>query len=367
MNTKGKVLVAMSGGVDSSVAAAMLLHQGYEVIGATMKLWDSDPVPASDDERGCCSLSAVEDARRVSAILNIPHYVLNFRDMFEDKVISYFIDEYAKGRTPNPCIACNREIKFDGLMQKARALDADWIATGHYACIVFDGTDNSYSLLKGTDPKKDQSYVLYHLTQETLQHFLLPLGGMAKTQIRQLAHDWKLPIADKPDSQDICFIPDNNYRRFLQDKRPSCLNPGNFVSVTGEILGRHQGTPCYTIGQRKNLGIALGRPMFVVGFDMEKNLVILGDSHNLFATNLIAEDVSWINPVKMSDKFRASAKIRYSATESPAEIEQLSRSKLLVRFDEPQRAITPGQSIVFYDGLKVLGGAVIETVFPASR
>lgn len=350
----------MSGGVDSSVAAALLLRQGYEVIGATMKLWDEPALEPAGPERSCCALSSVEDARRVAQMLGIPHYVLNFQDAFEKKVIDYFASEYLSGRTPNPCIACNRHIKFGSLLQKARELEADFVATGHYVQISLDEGTGKHHLLKGLDSKKDQSYVLYHLNQQSLPHFLFPLGGLTKTETRKLASEYGFPIANKPESQEICFIPDNNYRRFLQERAPEALKPGPFVSSAGNILGTHRGFACYTIGQRKGLGIALGQPMFVSSVDPVTNRVTLGPESDIFRDRLSAREVSWVSETPPVEPFAALVKIRYTAPESPAQITPLPNGRLEVRFENKQRAITPGQSVVLYDGNSVLGGGIIE-------
>jgi len=354
----------MSGGVDSSVAAALLKRQGYEVIGATMKLWSDSQTESSsgpeDPERTCCSLTAVEDARRVAQMLDIPHYVFNFQSAFEREVIDYFTAEYLAGRTPNPCIACNRHIKFGALLQRARELGAEFVATGHYAQIDFEPISQKFRLLKGLDPKKDQSYVLYHLNQELLAHFLLPLGGLTKSETRSLATDFGFLVANKPESQEICFIPDNDYRKFLSDRVPGAITAGSFVSPDGRVLGNHKGFACYTVGQRKGLGIALGQPMFVSAVDPSTNQVTLGPESDIFTTRLTARDVNWTLGIPPSAHFTASAKIRYSALEKPAQIFSLPGQRIEVVFEEKQRAITPGQSVVLYDENCVLGGGIIE-------
>ncbi|VBB06029.1 trna-specific 2-thiouridylase [Lucifera butyrica] len=361
MGTKARVLVAMSGGVDSSLTAALLVHQGYDVIGATMQLWDEN-LPAADPEhRGCCSLSAVEDARRVADKIGIPYYVLNFRQMFQQTVIDYFIREYSAGRTPNPCIACNRYLKFDGFLQKALALGAEYVATGHYARIRYDDSLGRYLLCKGLDNTKDQSYALYHLTQASLKHFLMPLGDYTKVQTRQMAREFGLAVAEKPDSQEICFIPDDDYKRFMEEQAPEALRPGNFVDTHGRIIGRHKGLPLYTVGQRKGLGLAAGKPLYVVGLKPESNAVILGTNEEVLARELIAGDLNWILFDQLDKPRKIKAKIRYSAKEGDAELTPLPANRVLVRFKEPQRAITPGQSVVFYeDDLVVGGGTIIE-------
>ncbi len=354
----------MSGGVDSSVAAALLKRQGYEVIGATMKLWSDDASEkgsvAEGPERSCCTLSAVEDARRVAQMLDIPHYVFNFQAIFEREVIEYFTKEYLAGRTPNPCIACNRHIKFDAFGQRAKELGAEYVATGHYAQIHFDDRTQKYQLQKALDGKKDQSYVLYHLNQELLAHFLLPLGGLTKTETRELAAEFGFLVANKPESQEICFIPDNDYRRFLNDRSPGSMTPGSFVSADGQVLGVHKGFACYTVGQRKGLGIALGQPMFVSAIDPLTNRVTLGSEADIFASGLTARDFNWVSGAIPTAPFQSLAKIRYNAAASPASIQPLSDRRVKICFEAKQRAITPGQSVVLYDGNCVIGGGIIE-------
>ncbi|MBP2652972.1 MAG: tRNA-specific 2-thiouridylase mnmA [Firmicutes bacterium] len=360
MMVKPRVVVAMSGGVDSSLTAALLVRQGYDVIGATMQIWNSEREDI--DERGCCSLSAVGDARRVADKLGIPYYVLNFRDMFQKTVVDYFIREYAAGRTPNPCIACNRYVKFDGLLKKAQALGADYVATGHYARIDFEECSGRFLLRKGIDATKDQSYALYNLTQETLKYFLMPLGTLTKVETRQMARELDLAVAEKPDSQEICFVPDDDYKKFLAEKAPKSLKSGNIVDTNGNIIGRHQGLPLYTVGQRKGLGLAAGKPLYVVELDVERNQIIVGNNDDVFASELIAEDLNYIAFDNLNKPMNALVKIRYNASEALATISPLADGQVGVKFSKPQRAITPGQSVVFYDNDIVLGGGTIKKV-----
>lgn len=357
---KKRVVIGMSGGVDSSVAAYILKEQGYDVIGITMQIWQDMREEAFEREGGCCSLSAVEDARRVCDKLDIPFYVVNFKQIFEKKVIDYFVEEYFLGRTPNPCIACNRYIKFEALLDKARALEADYVSTGHYARVGFDEHYQRYVLKKSATIKKDQTYALYNLTQKQLSATLMPLGDYHKEQIREIAHQQQLGVASKPDSQEICFVDDDNYARFLTERRPNAVKPGYFVDTKGNVLGKHNGIVHYTIGQRKGLGIAFGKPMFVVELIPDRNLVVLGDETEVFSKELIATDLNYIIFENLEKSMKVKAKIRYSAQEADCIVEPLGKDKVKVIFDEPQRAITPGQSVVFYDGDYILGGGKIE-------
>lgn len=359
MCAKPRVLVAMSGGVDSSLTAALLVRQGYDVIGATMQIWSKDMPQDDGDNRGCCSLSAVDDARRVADKIGIPYYVLNFRDMFEETVINYFIKEYAAGKTPNPCVACNRYVKFEGLLQKALALGAQYVATGHYGRIVQEEATGRYLLCKGKDVTKDQSYALYHLNQHSLQHFLMPLGDYTKVETRKMAHEFGLLVADKPDSQEICFVPNDDYKSYLGEKVPEALQPGNIVDTKGNILGRHGGLPLYTIGQRKGLGIAAGRPLYVVEINTERNEVVVGDNTEVFGSELIAGDLNWIAIDNLESPLALTAKIRYSAQPAVCTVYPMPDARVHVKFTEPQRAITPGQSVVFYKEDVVIGGGII--------
>ncbi|CCJ34640.1 tRNA 2-thiouridine(34) synthase MnmA [Caloramator australicus] len=357
---KETVVVGMSGGVDSSVAAYLLKEQGYNVIGITMTLVPKD-VFYEEKVGGCCSISAVNDARRVADQLGIYYYVMNFREVFERKVINYFIDEYLAGRTPNPCIACNKYIKFDEFLRKANALGAKYVATGHYASIKYDDERKRYLLIRSRDVKKDQTYMLYNLTQHQLAHTLMPLGGYTKEQVRKIAEDIGLLVFNKPDSEEICFVPDNDYAGFIERRVPDKVEKGYFVDVNGNILGEHKGIVHYTIGQRKGLGLSLGRPVFVVDIIPEKNLVVIGDEREVFKDKLYAEDLNFIPFDKLDGPMRVSAKIRYTAKEAKAIITPY-KDGVMVEFDEPQRAITKGQSVVFYDGDIVVGGGVIKEV-----
>lgn len=357
---KKSVMLGMSGGVDSSVAAAILLEKGYDVIGVTMQIWPDMSEERQKTEGGCCSLSAVDDARHVANKLGIPYYVLNFKDVFEDKVINYFKDEYLKGRTPNPCIACNRYVKFDAMLKKATSMGIDYVATGHYAKIEFDETLKRYVLRKSITEKKDQTYALYNLSQDQLSKILMPIGDYTKEQVREIAAGIDMIVASKPDSQEICFVEDNDYGRFISENTDCEIIPGDFVDTKGNILGKHKGIVHYTVGQRKGLGISFGKPMYVVEIDIHRNRVVLGDDTEVFSNALIAEDLNFITVERLENPVRVKAKIRYSAREADAEIFPYENSKVKVVFDSPQRAITPGQSVVFYDGDIVVGGGVIE-------
>lgn len=355
-----KVMLGMSGGVDSSVAAAILLQQGYEVIGVTLQIWQDLDEEAKRSEGGCCSLSAVDDARRVANKLGIPYYVLNFKDIFNKTVIEYFKEEYFKGRTPNPCIACNRHVKWQAMLDKAVSMGIDYIATGHYAKVEQDPGSGRYILRKSVTDKKDQTYALYNLTQDQLSRTLMPVGDYSKERIREIAKELGLGVASKPDSQEICFISDNDYGKFLSENTDKKIVPGKFTDTKGNVLGTHKGLVHYTVGQRKGLGIAFGKPMFVVALDVENNRVILGDNEEVFSHSLTASDLNFISIEKPVDGMKANAKIRYSAKEAPATIRVIDGQKVRVEFDEPQRAITPGQSVVFYHGDIVVGGGTID-------
>lgn len=352
-----KTLIAMSGGVDSSVAAYLCVKKGYDCIGATMKLYDNDDI-VIDSEKTCCSLSDIEDARSVAIRLNMPYYVFNFKSDFESGVINNFVECYLNGKTPNPCIECNRKLKFQKLMQRAEELDIDYVVTGHYVRREYDENSGRYILKKAADNTKDQSYVLYSMTQEELAHTLFPLGELTKTRIREIANENGFLNANKHDSQDICFVPDGNYSAFIEKRLGKPCEKGNFVDKNGNILGEHQGIIRYTIGQRKGLGIAFGKPMFVVDIRPETNEVVLGDNEDLFKKSLVADNINLISVESIDKPMKLKAKIRYSKAEQPATVVQKD-NKLYIDFDEPQRAITKGQAVVLYDGDVVVGGGTI--------
>lgn len=356
---KKKVMIGMSGGVDSSVAAALLLEQGYEVVGVTLRLWSEDCEETDRPGQSCCSVDDVNDARMVAAKLGIPHYVLNFKDVFKKDVVDYFVNEYQHGRTPNPCIACNRYIKFEGLLNKALAMGFDYVATGHYATVAQNPETSRYELHRGISTKKDQSYVLYHFTQEQLSHILMPLGVYSKEETRDMAEKYQLAIAKKPDSQEICFIPDQDYAAFIERYTGKKSVPGNFLDTKGNVIGVHKGIWHYTIGQRKGLGIAFGVPMFVVQIDVERNTVTLAKEEEIFKNILYAEDLNYIEIPGLAAPLACQAKVRYSAIPAPAILYPEENGRVKVVFDQPQRAVTPGQSVVFYHDDSVVGGGTI--------
>ena len=353
-----KAIIAMSGGVDSTVAAALISEKGYDCMGVTMKLYEATDVGISE-ESGCCSLDDIEDAKRVAAKLDIPFQVVNFSDMFKSKVIGNFIDCYENGLTPNPCIECNRYLKFNRLFELMRELSYDYVVTGHYARIKYNEATCRYELLRALDKSKDQSYVLYSLTQEQLKHAIFPLGSLKKEQARELAETNGFVNADKPDSQDVCFVPDGKYADFIRRYTGKQYEPGYFVDLEGNILGEHKGIINYTIGQRKGLGIPGQNPWYVVKLDMKKNQVILGTNEDLFTSSLEADRVNLISVSSINEPMKVSAKVRYRQEAQPAVVSMLDNGRIKVEFTEPQRAITRGQSVVLYDGDVVVGGGII--------
>lgn len=357
MSSKPKVVVGMSGGVDSSVAAYLLKEQGYDVIGVTMQIWQKDG--AVEQDGGCCGLSAVDDARRVCQKLEIPHYVLNFREEFKKDVIDYFLEEYQQGRTPNPCIACNRYVKWESMLRKSIQIGAQYIATGHYAKIIQDEQTGRFMLKRAKTLAKDQTYALYNLTQYQLSHTLMPLGDYTKEEVRAIAKEIGLLVANKPDSQEICFVPDNDYAKYITEETGKEPQKGKFVTKDGKILGEHKGIIHYTIGQRKGLGISLGKPLYVVDINPEDNTVVLGEHEDVFGSVVYANQLNFMPFEKLEGKLKAQAKIRYKHEPADCMIEMVDEDTLKCVFKEPQRAITPGQALVIYQGDIVVGGGTI--------
>ncbi|MBQ7535463.1 MAG: tRNA 2-thiouridine(34) synthase MnmA [Stomatobaculum sp.] len=354
-----KALVAMSGGVDSSVAALLTKEKGLEVIGCTMKLYSNEEI-AAPEGKTCCSLDDAEDARSVARRLEIPFYVFNYQDAFREQVISPFVKSYEAGRTPNPCIDCNRCLKFGALYRRAEELGCERIVTGHYVRITEE--NGAFHLRKGADASKDQSYVLYMLTQEQLSHTLFPLGEFQKNEARRLAEEHGLVTARKKESQDICFVPDGDYASAIRRFSGEESRPGDFVDLYGQVLGRHKGIIHYTLGQRRGLGISAASPLYVVRIDPASNTVVLGSNEDLFTRELEVPGFHWIAGKAPGKEVRCRVKVRYRHTEQPAVVQVLEGNKVRIVFDEPQRAITPGQSAVAYDGDEVLGGGVILPV-----
>ena len=355
---KKKVVVGMSGGVDSSVAAWLLKEQGYDVIGVTMQIWQEQERAVQEEEGGCCGLSAVEDARRVAYELGIPYYVMNFRDEFKKQVIDYFIREYLEGRTPNPCIACNRYVKWESLLKRSMEIGADYIATGHYARI--DRLENGrYALRTSQTNAKDQTYALYNLTQEQLKRTLMPVGEYTKDEIRKIAEKINLRVANKPDSQDICFVPDGDYASYIEETAGVKPEPGNFVMSDGTVVGTHRGIIHYTVGQRKGLGLSLGHPVFVLEIRPETNEVVVGSNEEAMSRYVRARQINFMSVEDLVEPKRVWAKIRYNHKGAWCTVEKTGDDEILCTFDEPVRAITPGQAIVLYDGEYVLGGGTI--------
>lgn len=356
-----RILVAMSGGVDSSVAAKLLVDAGHEVAGVTLKLFTGDDIDAENAKRTCCALSDVEDARRVAYKLGIEHFVFNFRDLFAEKVMNGFVASYLAGETPNPCIDCNRFIKFDKLIERAVLLGYDYVATGHYAIIDRDPDTGRYLLKRGLDRTKDQSYVLYAMTQDQLARTLFPLGGMDKVTARKIAEDAGLINARKPDSQDICFVPDGDYPAFIDRFAPDRVKEGDFVDTEGKVIGTHKGITRYTIGQRRGIAVAFGKPMYVVAKNAEQNTVTLGEDEDLRCQSLEAGDFNLISREILEGPIQIQAKIRYNQTEQSATLIPEGNGTYRVDFERPQRAIAPGQAVVCYSGETVVGGGTIRT------
>ena len=356
--SKGKVVVGMSGGVDSSVAAWLLKEQGYDVIGVTMQIWQDEENTVQEENGGCCGLSAVDDARRVAAAIGIPYYVMNFKDEFQKSVIEYFTKEYLAGRTPNPCIACNRYVKWEALLQRSLSIGADYIATGHYARIEHL-PNGRYAIRRSATMEKDQTYALYNLTQEQLARTLMPVGEYSKDRIREMADEIGLLVAHKPDSQDICFVSDGDYASYIEENSDAKITPGNFVLSDGTIVGKHKGIIHYTVGQRKGLGLSLGHPVFVLEIRPETNEVVVGSNEESMSRYVRADQVNFMTVEDLTEPKRVWAKIRYNHRGAWCTVEKTGEDEILCTFEEPQRAITPGQAVVLYDGEYVLGGGTI--------
>jgi tRNA-specific 2-thiouridylase len=364
------LVVAMSGGVDSSLAAFLLKQKGYQVVGISMKLWDFREVGGDVHQDGrCCSIESLNDARSVCRRIGIPHYVVDIRDDFRDHVISDFVDEYLKGRTPNPCIICNTRIKWGSLWRKAEALGADFISTGHYARIQYHEKLKRYFLLKGMDASRDQSYALWGLSQQDLSRTIFPLGEMTKKQVRAMARKEALKVAEREESQEICFVADNDYPRFIKEWEGKTtsnavrkIKPGPIFNLKGGELGEHKGIPFYTIGQRRGLGISADKPLYVVRIDAKKNAIYVGENQELFSPSFVVSNVNWVSLDHLNTETRCEIKIRYQHIPQRGTIYPLTDNQIMVKFDQAERAVTPGQSAVFYQGELVLGGGIIDKV-----
>jgi len=352
--SENRVIVAMSGGVDSSVAAAFLKEKGYDVVGLTMKFWGRD--------NRCCSEEDLKDARQVARHLGIPHYIVSLNESFKKNVVDYFVSEYINGRTPNPCAVCNPTIKFGDLLKKARELNAPYLATGHYAISTYDSNSGRYRLRRAKERGKDQSYFLARLSQDSLSRSLFPVGSFPKAKIRKLAQRFNLPVAEKPESQEVCFIPDGDVAGFIEKQTGKKFSSGPIVDGEGRIMGTHRGIIGYTIGQRKGLGIAVGKPIYVTKINAETNTVVVGDPAELYGRRFIASDTHWISVPEVTESIRVKTRIRYKHRPARAELIPLKNGKVEVRFSSPQRAITPGQLAVYYDGDVVVGSAWIDRV-----
>ena len=356
--SKKKVVIGLSGGVDSAVAAYLLKEQGYEVIGVMLNLSQNDEIYLLN-EGGCCSLSSVLDARKVAELLDIPFYVLNYKEVFKEKIVDYFVDEYVTGKTPNPCIECNRHIKFGKFLKSAKTLGADYVATGHYARV--EKENDNYILKKGIDQRKDQTYMLYTLTQNHLKNIIMPCGEYTKDQVREIAKKIGMDIHNKKDSEEICFVPDGNHGKFISEIKK--VEEGNFIDKNGKVLGKHKGIIYYTIGQRKGLNLSLGKPGYVIEIKPETNEIVIGDEEDIFFNSAIVNKVNIVSGKNFEEGFMVQAKIRYQAKPCDAKLFRIKDDQIKVVFDSSQRAMTKGQSLVFYDGDILVGGGIIEEYF----
>ena len=348
----------MSGGVDSSVAACLLQEQGYEVIGVTMQIWQEEDRTVAEENGGCCGLLAVEDARRVAALLDIPYYVMNFKGVFQEKVIDYFVDSYVSGQTPNPCIACNRYVKWEALLKRSLEIGADYIATGHYARVE-ELPSGRMAIRNSVTAAKDQTYALYNLTQEQLRRTLMPVGAFTKEEIREMAKERGFLVAEKPDSQEICFVPDDDYGGFIERSAKTLPGPGNFVTKDGTVLGPHKGIIHYTVGQRKGLGLSMGHPVFVTEIRPETGEVVVGEAEDVFTDTLVCDRLNFMGVPDFEEGKEYLGKIRYGHRGELCRVERIGEDLLECRFVRPVRAVTPGQALVLYDGEYVAGGGTI--------